>query len=117
MKGQIFIVVSILIAVSLLGLSIGMKPIVVEDSYIQNYFVNVRTEIRNTVDLALLDDEDVSDKLDEYIDFSELVLENKGILQDINYNIESDSVIVNIYLERGEEYYSDQIVIPLGVYT
>jgi len=117
MKGQIFIVVSILIAVSLLALSIGMTQIVVEDSYVKDYFVNVRTEVKNTVDLALMDGEDYTESLDEYIVFSEKVLDKKGIVQEISYAQSKKGLSVDIYLELGEEYYRDQILIPTGVYS
>ncbi len=117
MKGQIFIVVSILIVVSLLGLSIGMKNIIIEESYIQDYFVNTRSEVKNTIELSLLSEEDFSNNLDAYILFSTQVLEDKGITQDISYIIDPTEILVNIYLEKGEEYYSDQIVVQRGVYS
>ena len=117
MKGQIFIVVSILIVISLLGLSIGMDQIVVKESYTQNYFVNVRDEIKNTIDLALLNEEDYKQALDDYIVFSNKVLNKKGIIQKVSYTESKKSLMVDIYLEKEEEYYRDEIVIPTGVYT
>ena len=116
MKGQIFIVVSILIAVSLLALSIGMNKIIVEESYVQDYFVNVRTEIKNTADNSLLNGEEYSDNLDDYIVFSEKILDKKGIKQEISYALSKKGLVIYIYLEKGEEYYRDEVIVPIGFY-
>ena len=117
MKGQIFIVSAIIVAVLLLALAINIKPVYTSTDYLQNYFTNVRTEIIDTFESALLSGEDYTNVLDEYVAFSEDVLSNKGIEQQITYYENSSGVVVDIYLERGEEYYSDQIIIPLGVYS
>ena len=74
------------------------------------------TQIINTVEISLLSGEDYEDNLNEYIDFSELVLEGKGITQVINYQENIEGLVVDIYFEKEEEYYKDQIVISLGVY-
>jgi hypothetical protein len=87
------------------------------DQYLRNYFVNLKTELTNTVDDALLNGQDVSKKLDSFISFSNDVLSQKGYSQSIIYKLEGSKVTINLYLKRGEEYYKDRIIIDRRIYT
>lgn len=117
MKGQIFIVVSILVTISLLAIAMTTSITIEPENYLQNYFVNIRAELTETASYALLDGTDVGSALDEYILFSKNILEQKGYVQTVTYSEDSQFVTIDIYLGRGEEYYSDLIIIDKRVYT
>jgi len=111
MKGQIFITVSILVAVTLLVLTINSFSTQENDPYLYNYFINLKTELTNTVDLAILDNRDIAASINQYSDFSDKLLSNKGYTQRINFNVKETSAVIDIYLGKGEEYYQDTIVL------
>ena len=117
MKGQIFIVVSIFFAIALLLIAMGTDVIPESPDYLQNYFVNLRTELTDTAGDAILSGEDISQALDVYILFSDDVLTKKGYTQDVTYVIAANDVAIDIYLEKNGEYYSDVIIIDRSVYT
>jgi hypothetical protein len=114
MKGQIFITVSILVAVTLLVLTINSFTTQENDQYLYNYFTNLKTELTNTVDIAILDnldDSGISARIDQYSDFSNTLLSGKGYTQKIVYNANVNGATIDIYLGKGEEYYQDTIVL------
>lgn len=111
MKGQVFITLSIFVVIALLMLSIGFVEVHKTENYMQDYFVNIRTELVNTVDDSLIYGEDISANLDSYIMFSERALSSKGYEQDITYTISGNDVTLDIYLAKGEEYYRDIITV------
>jgi len=118
MKGQIFITVSILVAVMLLVLTINSYTIQENDAYLYNYFTNLKTELVNTVDTAILDGLDekgISANIDEFSKFSDKLLLDKGYTQTIKYNVKGTNAVIDIYLGKGEEYYQDTIVIERTV--
>jgi len=116
MKGQIFIVVSLFVAIALFALAMNMQVIPEPQDYLQNHFINLRTELTETASYAVLDSEDVSAALDEYILFSNTVLSAKGYTQTIYYTEDSGLITIDIYLGKGDEYYKDKIIIDTGVY-
>lgn len=117
MKGQIFITVSILVAVTLLVLTINNYSVQEKDQYLYNYFTNLKTEMTNTVDNAILDSKDVSKSIEEFSSFSNKVLFSKGYVQTIKYNVFGNSAVIDIYLGKGDEYYRDTLVIDRTVST
>jgi len=116
MKGQIFIVGSVLVAIALLAISMGFTETVEQENYMQNYFVNLRTELINTVDNALLTGDDVATELDNYILFSDQVLSEKGYEQTVVYIVSGNDVTIDIYLGKGQEYYKDSVTVDMTVF-
>jgi len=116
MKGQVLIVLSVFIAIALLIISISSSLIPQSEDYLQDYFVNLRTELINTVDTSVIYGEDVSQNLDAYIQFSQSVLQPKGYDQTITYNINGDEYTIDIYLGKDDEYYRDSLTITRSLY-
>ena len=116
MKGQIFIVVSILVAVSLLLISANKISSSEPSDYLKNYYTDLKAELVNTVDTGLMNG-DFPARLDNFIAFSNGVLSQKGYTQDIQYHIVGSSVIVDVSLSKGNEYYRDTITIDRTVST
>lgn len=117
MKGQIFIVASLFVAIAMLVLAMGTQIIPEPQDYLQNYFVNLRAELTETASHAILDGTDVSSALDEYIDFSDDILSAKGYTQIVSYAENSGLITIDIYLGKGDEYYKDRITIDTEVFT
>lgn len=117
MKGQIFITVSIIVAVALLMLSVNSVKVESSNNYLHDYFVNLKTETINVVDDTILNKEDISANLDKFILFSNGIMTEKGYTQIIKYNVNGNQVTVDIQLSKGEEYYKDIIIIDRTVTT
>ena len=116
MRGQIFIVGSVLVAIALLTISMGFTETIEQENYLQNYFVGLRNELINTADSSLLTGNDVTTELDSYILFSDQILSAKGYDQEVVYTISGSDVIIDIYLAKGQEYYKDSVTVDMTVF-
>jgi ABC-type Mn2+/Zn2+ transport system ATPase subunit len=118
MKGQIFILTSVLILIALLIARETTKTVdVKQDGLFYESFSNLRSELIKTVDIALLNQESVSDRLDDFIGFSNDTLRKRGCIESVNYSISSNVVYLNISLARDNSYLVDRLIINRTVYT
>lgn len=121
MKGQIFIITSILILLALLIVRESTKTIVVkQDELFYESFSNLKNELVKTVDIALINQESVSSRLDDFILFSKDIFKKKGYIESVNYSVVSGPttiVYLNISLSSSNSYLLDSLIINRTVYT
>jgi hypothetical protein len=121
MKGQVFILASVMILIALLLLQNAIRPLeATPKSNLQESFSNAKAEIVRTVDLSLLNGEDVSTNLDSFILFSKDVMKKRGYVQDASYSISSFgrifSVQMNLSISYGSSFIQDEFIINRTVY-
>ena len=122
MKGQIFIITSILILLALYITRISTKTIdLKKDETIYESFSNLKNEIIKTIDLALLNQENVEEKLYDFISFSKEVLKKRGYNESVDYFIDyygqTTTVYLNVSLKSSNSYLFDNLIINRTVYT
>ena len=122
MKGQIFIIASVLILLALLVTRLSTRTIdIKQDEIFYESFSNLKSEIIKTVDLALINQESVSDRLDDFIGFSKDVFNKKGYTEAVNYQISQNGgttiVYLNVSLTNDKSYLLDSLIINRTVYT
>lgn len=120
MKGQIYVMATILILIFLILTKIGTEmPSYQAKPLLFEYYTNIREEVINTVDLALLNEKNVSTSLDDFISLSSSTLTEHGINNTTDYNIEENGnaikVTFNLYLGSGKSFISDVITVERDV--
>lgn len=121
MKGQIYLLIGILLALGLLMLrsSVSVMPEVSEPLINEN-FDNLKQEIVNTVDLSIVNNESIEDNLIDFINYSKSYMNRNGFEEDIQYKINSiDNLVdvdVDIYLSSQDSYLRDSIKIERRIY-
>lgn len=121
MKGQIFLIASILILIGLIMLRINTVPFVQDpETHLQDHFLNIKNELIKTVDKSLLSGEALSSKLDRFISFSKQVLKERGFDQEIKYDIttlgEETIVTFDISINNKDSKLNDKIIIKRRLY-
>jgi hypothetical protein len=121
MKGQIFILASVMILIALLLLQNAIRPLDARPkSNLLESFSNIRGEMTRTVDMSLLNGEDVSTNLDSFIVLSKDVMRKRGYAEDASYTISSSGRIfevqVNLNISAGNSFIQDQFIINRTVY-
>ena len=117
MKGQMYVTVAILMIVALFALKIGTTGFVSPmEPDINNVYKNVKNEIVDLIELSLLNEEDVSTNLDQFIKFTGDVLDSRGYSQDIIYQIDGYNTKVNLYLEYNGNFINDTFVVNKRLY-
>ena len=121
MKGQIFIISSILILLALFLIRTSTKTVdVKQNELFYESFTNLRSELIKTVDLALINQESVSARLDDFIVFSKNVYIKKGYNESVNYTVSPGSttiVYLNLSLTSSSSYLMENLIINRTVYT
>jgi len=122
MKGQIFIIASVLILLALLVTRLSTRTIdIKQDEIFYESFSNLKSELIKTIDLALINQESVSARLDDFIDFSKDVFNKKGYTEAVNYQISQNGgttiVYLNVSLTNDKSYLLDSLIINRTVYT
>lgn len=120
MKGQIFIITSILVLLALFITRISTKTIdVKQDELFYESFSNLKNELIKTVDLALINGESVSERLGNFTDFSKDVFKKKGYTENVIYSISpgpTTIVYLNISLSSSNSYLLESLIINRTVY-
>jgi hypothetical protein len=121
MKGQIFILGSVMVLIALLLLQNAIRPLeTTQKSNLYESFSNAKTEMTRTVDMSLLKGEDVSTNLDSFITFSKDVMKKRGYTEDATYSISSFgrifSVQMNLSISSGSSFIQDEFIINRTVY-
>lgn len=122
MKGQIFIMVAILVLVVLFIMRSGTRPFVIKPkSLLFENFLNLKNELINTVDTSILKQQDISSNLDNFMNFATDIFEQKGYEADLNYSISTSgneiTVFMNLSLELEDSYLRDNLIVNRKVYT
>jgi|WetSurMetagenome_2_1015567.scaffolds.fasta_scaffold1041357_2 hypothetical protein len=122
MKGQIFILTSVLILVVLLMLRNSMTPFYASsEDQIQSSFVNLKDELANTVDVSLKNREDVQSNLEIFIAFSKDVMSRRGYNESVQYGFSMQGndvhVLINVTLESRGSYMQDSFIINRKVFS
>lgn len=121
MKGQIFVITSVLILLILFTVRMATQtPDVEKYDAFHDSFSNLKTELVKTVDLSLLNKDSVSDRLDDFIYLSKDVLRNKGYIESVNYSVSqgtSTTVYLNVSLSSNNDYLLEKLIINRTVYA
>lgn len=122
MKGQIFIIASVLILLSLILIRINTRTFEIkEEKLFYENFLNLKNELINTVDISLLNQESISNNLDGFITFSRDVFKQKGYEESVNYSIStlgnSRTVFLNISLKSDDSEILENLIINRKVYS
>jgi hypothetical protein len=116
MKGQIFILASVMILIALVLLQNAIRPFeAVPKNYLRDNFQNVRNEIVRTVDIALLNGDDISTDVDSFIGFSRDVMTSRGYTESVDYSISTfgntTEILVNLTLSQDNSFIQDGFII------
>lgn len=116
MKGQVFMIVSIFILLFLFLLRINTQTIDVEpDDMFHEDFSNLKNELIRTVDISLLNQENLVGNLNSFIIFSTDVYKNKGYTEDVQYSIATSGgstiIYLNISLSSAKSYLKESLII------
>lgn len=117
MKGQIFVLTSIMILVILLLVRSSTNTQAADQSdqfYLS--FSNLEAELTKTVDLALVNRGDVAASLDDFISFSKDVYSRHGYTESVNYTLGGTSVYLNVSLRSSDSYFMNSLIINRTVY-
>jgi len=121
MKGQIFVITSILILLVLLLTRASTQTAnVKQDESFYETFSNLKAELVKTVDLSLINQQSVSDNLDDFIDFSNQTLKKKGYALEVNYTVypgQTTIVYLNVSLASSNSYLLDSLIINRTAYS
>ena len=116
MKGQIFILISIFVLLFLFSLRIGTETTDIrqEDMFFED-FSNLKNELMRTIDVSMLNQDNLQDNLDNFISFSKGFYSSKGYTEDVEYTIssvgDSSTVCLNITLESDKSYLKESLII------
>ncbi len=122
MKGQIFIMMSVLVLIALMLLRNSLTHVEIDsEDFLYENFVNVKNELIKTVDVSILDQEDVSGNLNDFIAFSRDVFGERGYDESIEFQISSNgnttTVNVNFTLRLENSFIQDSFIINRTVYS
>jgi hypothetical protein len=122
MKGQIFILASVMILIALLLLQNAIRPAVASPkSELFQIFSNIKGETIRTVDMSLLNGGDVSSNLDDFLTFSQDIMKKRGYIQSAAYfvsNIGNTTIVnMNLTLSAGNSFIQDEFIINRTVYS
>lgn len=122
MKGQIFIMVAVLVLIALIIIRSGTIPFIIKPkSLLFENFLNLKNELITTVDISLLKQEDISNNLDNFTSFATEIFKQRGYETDVNYSVSTSgsltTVYMNVSLELGDSYLRDNLIIKRTVYT
>jgi len=122
MKGQIFILISILVLVALVIMRNSIKPIMIESKpFLYENFLNLKNELIKTVDISILNEENIAPNLDNFISFSKECFKNRGYNETVTYSISTigntRTVYMNVSLKLQNSFIEDEFIINRTVYS
>lgn len=121
MKGQIFIIASILVLLALFITRLSTQTVDVrQDELFYESFTNLKNELIKTIDISLINQDSVSANLNDSIDFSTNVFKKKGYVENVAYSISSGPttiVYMNVSLSSRNYYLIENLIINRTVYT
>ena len=122
MKGQIFILIAVMVLLALILLRNAVElPEIKSDDYLYEGFTNLKSELIKTVDVSLLNNQDISANLNSFITFSKQVLGNRSYAEDVKFSITSygntTEIHMNITLSQSNSFIEDKFIINRTVYS
>lgn len=116
MKGQVFILISIFVLLFLFSLRMGTETVDVSQEYtFFDDYTNLKNEFVRTIDMSLLNQENLQSNLESFITFSSDFYKRKGYDEDVKYSINSSgnvtTVYLNISLSSGNSYLKQDLII------
>lgn len=122
MKGQIFILIVILVLVALITMRNAIKPVMIESKpFLYENFLNLKNELIRTVDISILNKENIATNLDNFISFSKESLEKRGYNETITYSISTientTTVYMSVSLKLQNSFIEDEFIINRTVYS
>ena len=122
MKGQVFLITSIMVLVAIFLIRINTQTFEVgDDNLFYDIYDNLRVELINTIDLSLINQENINNNLDDFIAFSTNSLKRRGFTEDINYTVSINgnerTIDMNISLKSDKSEILENIIIKRSVYT
>jgi hypothetical protein len=122
MKGQIFIMMAVLVLIALILLKNSMKPIVIEpENFLYENFINLKEELIKTVDISILNQENIQTNLNDFISFSTDVFKQRGYEENVEFEISTydntTEVYMNVSLKLENSFIEDKFIINRTVYS
>jgi hypothetical protein len=122
MKGQIFVMMAVLVLIALLLLRNAIRPSEIKpENFLYENFVNLKNELIKTVDVSILNNEDVYTNLNSFIAFSKDVLGRKGYNEDVKFDVSTHDntteVHMNVTLKLDNSFIEDKFIINRMVYS
>ena len=122
MKGQIFIMTAVLVLIALILLKNSIQPVEIKPkNFLYENFINIKNELIKTVDISILSQEDITTNLNNFIDFSKDVFEQRGYNEIIEFEVSTygntTEVYMNISLELENSFIEDRFIINRTVYS
>ncbi|NIO44538.1 MAG: hypothetical protein GTN36_03225 [Candidatus Aenigmarchaeota archaeon] len=121
MKGQIFIMTAVLVLIALILLKNAIQPFEIQPKdFLYENFVNLKNELIKTVDISLLNQEDVTTNLNDFIGFSNNIFEQRGYDENVVFEIitygNTTEVYMNVTLKLENSFIEDKFIINRTVY-
>jgi len=102
MKGQIFILISIFVLLFLFSLKISTEtPEVRQEDVFFEEFSNLKRELVRTVDISILNQQNLQNNLDDFIVFSKEFYSKKGYAEEVEYSISTAGSLTTVYLNMS----------------
>jgi hypothetical protein len=122
MKGQIFIIASILVLLALFITRLGTQTVDVrQNELFYESFSNLKNELIKTIDVSLLDQPaNLQTNLNDFIDFSNDTFKKRGYIESVNYSVSGTSpyvIYLNVSLSSGNDYLLEKLIINRTVYS
>jgi len=118
MKGQIFLAVSLLIAIVLITAKLTATiPSDTAVSDIDDIYKNIKSELQKTAEITLLNQESLSENFDEFILFNKEIYEKRGYTLDITYLLGVGAASFDFYISDGENFIKDKFNINTRLYS
>ena len=122
MKGQIFIMTAVLVLIVLILLKNAIQPVEIEPkSFLYENFINLKNELIRTVDISILNQQDITTNLNNFITFSGSILEQRGYSETVEFEISTydntTEVYMNVSLILENSFIEDKFIINRTVYS
>ena len=122
MKGQIFIMTAVLVLVALILLKNSIQTIEIKPKdFLYENFINLKNELVKTVDITILNQEDITTNLNDFIDFSKEVLEQRGYDENVEFELSVNGDVTTIYMNVSlgleNSFIEDRFIINRTVYS
>ena len=123
MKGQVFIITSVLILIALMLVRINTQTFEIEtEKTFYDDFSNLKNELINTIDFSILTDmTNLESNLNDFISFSTNSFKKRGYDEDVSYlitvNGDNRVIYLNVSLNSSKSYLKENLIINRTVYT
>jgi len=120
-KGQVFLIIAVFVLLAMIFIRTEIKPLIVKPSnMLPENFINLKNELIKTVDLTLLNQSSLSTNLNNFIEFSTNVFNQRGYKENVTYVISTTgsttTVNFNVSLEFENSYLNDTFSVIRTVY-